>query len=130
MPAHAVDLARAAAGGSLAGKTAVVLGASYRGGVKETAFSGVFATVAALRAAQAHVKVHDPMFSDDELAGFGWEAYHFGEAADVALVQADHADYRTIGAADLPGLTVLVDGRKVTSESGWDGVTRIVLGRA
>ena len=130
MPHHAVDLARAAAGGSLDGKTAVVLGASYRGGVKETAFSGVFGTVAALKAAGARAVVHDPMYSDAELEKLGFEPYHLGEHADVALVQADHADYRTIGAADLPGLTVLVDGRKVTAESGWDGVTRIVLGRA
>ena len=48
MPAYSVGLAAEAAGGSLEGLTVAVLGASYRGGVKETAFSGVFATVAEL----------------------------------------------------------------------------------
>ena len=35
--------------GDLTGAKVAVLGASYRGGVKETAFSGVFPVVAALR---------------------------------------------------------------------------------
>jgi UDP-N-acetyl-D-mannosaminuronate dehydrogenase len=50
----------------------VVLGAAYRGGVKETAFSGVFGTVEALRSRGAEPLVHDPMFSDDELAAYGF----------------------------------------------------------
>ena len=94
MPAHAIDLATAAAGGELAGLRVVVLGASYRGGVKETAFSGVFATVERRRRGGAEVLVHDPMYSDEELAGFGWTPYHLGEPADAAVVQADHAEYR------------------------------------
>lgn len=128
MPSHAISLAAAAAGGSLAGRRLVVLGAAYRGGVKETAFSGVFATVEAARAAGAQVLVHDPMYTDDELARFGWAPYHPGEPVDVAVVQADHAEYRTLTAADLPGVRVLVDGRRVTAEDGWAGVTRVVLG--
>lgn len=130
MPSHAIDLARAAAGGSLEGMRVVVLGAAYRGGVKETAFSGVFATVEAARAAGATVLVHDPLYTDEELAGFGWTPYHVGEPADVVVVQADHADYRTLAATDIPGLRVLVDGRRVTSATGWDTVTRVVLGAA
>src|SRR5690606_14557733 len=78
MPDYAVSLLSAALGGSLAGSRVVVLGASYRGGVKETAFSGVFPTVAALRAAGATVLVHDPMYTDDELAAFDFTPYHLG----------------------------------------------------
>ncbi|GEL95166.1 nucleotide sugar dehydrogenase [Cellulomonas composti] len=129
MPAHAIDLARVAAGGSLEGLRLVVLGASYRGGVKETAFSGVFATVEAARAAGADVLVHDPMYTDDELERFGWTPFHAGESADVVVVQADHADYRTWGAAQVPGVRVVVDGRDVTAPD-WGGATRIVLGKA
>ena len=50
MPAYTVGLAEHLHGRPLAGARVAVLGAAYRGGVKETAFSGVFATVAALRA--------------------------------------------------------------------------------
>lgn len=130
MPDYAVQLLRASLGGSLEGRRVVVLGAAYRGGVKETAFSGVFPTVDALRAAGAEVLVHDPLYSDDELARFGWNAYRVGEPVDGAVLQADHAEYRELSATDLPGVQALVDGRNVTDASRWEGVTRVVLGRA
>lgn len=114
--------------GDLSSLTATVLGAAYRGGVKETAFSGVFPTVDALRARGARVLVHDPLYSDAELAGYGFDAYHFGEPVDLAIVQTDHADYRTIGPADLPGIRLVVDGRNVTDPARWAGTARIVLG--
>jgi len=127
MPEYAVSRA-AELLGDLTGLRAVVLGASYRGGVKETAFSGVFATVAALRERGAQVLVHDPMYTDEELAGFGWEAYHLGEPADLAVVQADHAAYRELTPADLPGVRLLVDGRQVTDAAAWAGTPRIAIG--
>jgi nucleotide sugar dehydrogenase len=120
--------------GSLAGLTVVVLGASYRGGVKETAFSGVFDTVAALSRRGARVLVHDPMYSDEELAGFGWEPYHLGESSpeggpiDAAIVQADHAEYRTLAPGDLPGVRILFDGRRITDPALWAGTPRLVVG--
>ncbi len=114
--------------GGLKDLTVVVLGASYRGAVKETAFSGVFRTVEALREKGAKVLVHDPMFSDDELAKFGWDAYHMGDQVDAAIVQADHAEYKQLKPADLPGIKVLFDGRRVTDPALWKGTPRIVIG--
>lgn len=114
--------------GDLKGVKVVVLGASYRGAVKETAFSGVFATVDSLRKRGVKVLVHDPMFSDEELAGFGWDAYHFGEEVTAAIVQADHAEYKTISATDLPGIKLLFDGRRITDPQLWKGTPRMVIG--
>lgn len=114
--------------GSLEGLTAVVFGASYRGGVKETAFSGVFPAVDALRERGAVVRVHDPLYSDDELRGLGFEPFHLGEAVDVAVLQTDHAEYRALAPDDMPGVRLLVDGRAVTSPDLWEGVPRLVLG--
>lgn len=99
--------------GDLTDAKIAVLGASYRGGVKETAFSGVFPVVAALREAGAQVVVHDPMFTDDELAGFGWEPYHLGDQVDGVIIQADHREYRTLVPSDIPGVKVLLDGRRI-----------------
>jgi len=127
MPERLVEQA-AGVLGDLSGLTAVVLGAAYRGGVKETAFSGVFATVDALRARGAEVRVHDPLYDDVELRRYGWEPYHLGEPADLVVVQADHADYRSIGASDLPGVRLLVDGRNVTAAEQWVGTPRLVIG--
>ena len=129
MPEYAITLAEGALG-DLRGRKVVVLGASYRGKVKETAFSGVFPTVAGLKARGAEVSVHDPMYTDDELARYGFTAYHLGEVTDVAIVQADHAEYAKLTPADLPGIQVLVDGRRITSADAWSGVQRVVIGEA
>src|SRR5204862_8133300 len=104
------------------------LGAAYRGGVNETAFSGVFSTVAALTAKGAQVAVHDPLYSDDELERLGFTPFHLGDKADAVVVQADHAQYRDLTPDDVPGVRTLVDGRRVTDATAWAGVTRRVIG--
>ena len=127
MPSYAVGLAEGALGG-LAGQRVVVLGASYRGRVKETAFSGVFPTVDGLRSRGAEVLVHDPMFTDDELARYGFTAYHLGDPVDAAILQADHPEYLALTPADLPGIRAFVDGRGVIDAAAWPGVTFLRLG--
>jgi nucleotide sugar dehydrogenase len=126
MPAYAVDLL-AAAVGDLTGVGVLVLGASYRGGVKETAFSGVFGAVEELRKRGAVPYVSDPMYSAAEL-----EAHHLpphrGEDVGAAILQADHAEYRTLTSDDLPGVKVLVDGRRTTDPDRLPGIRRIVIG--
>lgn len=128
MPERLVARASTMLGG-LTGLQAVVLGAAYRGGVKETAFSGVFATAAALQAAGAVVRVHDPLYSDQELASLGFDAFHIGDPADVAIIQTDHADYASLAAKEMPGLKLLVDGRNISDPDLWRGTPRIVLGK-
>ncbi len=129
MPAYTVGLAKGAYG-DLSGARVVVLGASYRGGVKETAFSGVFPTVEALTAEGATALVHDPMYDDDELRALGFEPYHLGEPVDVAVLQADHAGYRELGKDDLPGVRLVVDGRNMLDAERFEGVPFRVVGRA
>lgn len=134
MPSYAVGLLdgllQGVTGSGLAGRRVAVLGAAYRGGVKETAFSGVFATVEALAQAGAEVRVHDPLYADEELAALGFAPYHLGEPVDAAVVQADHADYAELGPEDLPGVLALVDGRRVTDPVRWQGVPRRTIGTA
>jgi UDP-N-acetyl-D-glucosamine dehydrogenase len=127
VPAHLVERA-ASLLGSLQGLKAVVLGASYRTGVKETAFSGVFPVVEALREHGAEVAVHDTYYDAEELAGFGWDAYTIGDAADLVIVQTNHPEYRELTAADVPGVKLIVDGRNITAAENWQGTPRLVLG--
>lgn len=127
MPGRLVEQA-AGLLGSLDGTRAVVLGAAYRGGVKETAFSGVFPTVEALMQRGADVRVHDPLYSDDELRALGFEPYRLGDHVDVAVLQTDHGDYRALTPADLPGIRLLVDGRNATDAAAWAGTPRVVVG--
>jgi UDP-N-acetyl-D-mannosaminuronate dehydrogenase len=127
MPERAVRLL-AEVFGDLDGATVVVLGACYRGGVKETAFSGVFATVEALRVRGASPVVHDPLFGPAELAALGLEPYVDGARVDAAVLQADHEEYRTFSPAQLPGVRVVLDGRGVLDEARWPGVRVVRLG--
>jgi nucleotide sugar dehydrogenase len=101
--------------GDLSGRHVAVLGAAYRGGVKETAFSGVFGTVEALQRRGAVATVHDPLFDDAELRSLGLEPYHLGDPCDAAVVQAEHVEYRHLTPDDIGGATVLVDGRRCVS---------------
>jgi nucleotide sugar dehydrogenase len=126
MPVHSVARLEQEFG-SVKGKKVVVLGAAYRGGVKETAFSGVYPTVEELKRRGATVVVHDPMYTDDELRHEGFEPFHYGESADAAILQADHAEYFNIDASKLPGVSVLLDGRNVVQSAG--SIKLVPLGR-
>ncbi|MCK9249352.1 MAG: nucleotide sugar dehydrogenase [Solirubrobacteraceae bacterium] len=112
MPSYAVDLLRDLLGGSLDGARVHVLGAAYRGGVKETAFSGVFDVFDALRDRGATPLVSDPLYTDDELRALGLEPFD-GHPVDGVIVQADHAEYRDLAAEALDGARAVVDGRGV-----------------
>ena len=103
MPAYAVRLL-----GDVKGKRVLILGVAYRGGVKETAFSGAFALRDVLKGAGATALAADPLYSDDELAALGFEPWD-GKTVDSAIVQADHAEY-----ADLDiDAELVVDGRGI-----------------
>lgn len=110
MPSYAVALLEREFG-SLANVRVAVLGAAYRGGVKETAFSGVFDVVSELNSRGAYVLVHDPLYTKAELAAFGWHPYEMGVEVDAAIIQADHEEYNDLSSSDLPGVRAVVNGR-------------------
>jgi nucleotide sugar dehydrogenase len=112
MPEYAVALLERELGG-LCCKTVVVLGAAYRGGVKETAFSGVFCVVEELELRGATVLVHDPLFSASELTALGFTEWTAGVSVDGAVVQSDHREYRDPTFLEALGANVIVDGRRV-----------------
>ncbi|MDI2132255.1 nucleotide sugar dehydrogenase [Yinghuangia seranimata] len=132
MPGYAVGLLDGLlsrdGGAGLAGARVAVLGMAYRGGVKETAFSGVFPVVEALRAAGAEALVSDPLYGDHEVTALGLTPYHQGDPVDAVIVQTDHAEYRTISAREFPGVRAIVDGRRVTDPERWAGVAWRTIG--
>ena len=127
LPAHVVD-ALAAAVGDLTGRRVAVLGLAYRGGVKEMAFSGALSLIEVLRSRGAVPVVQDPLWTADELRVLGFEPHDLGAPCDAAIVQADHAEYHTLGPADVPGAAAVFDVRRCTPASGWGPVQRLVLG--
>ena len=127
MPAHAVKLL-ADSFGNLNGKKVTVLGISYRGGVKESAFSGVFGVVTALKSHGAIVKVHDPMYSNEEIVGLGFEPYALGGLTDALILQADHKEYTLLTKDNFPGVKAVVDGRRTMDPKNFEGVSFRVIG--
>jgi nucleotide sugar dehydrogenase len=114
--------------GGISGKTIVVLGATYRGGIKETAFSGVFDTVAALQGAGAIAVVDDPLFDNEELIAMGLAPYPPGSPVAGAILQADHPEYLTLTSANFPGIKAIYDGRSMLDPDLWSDIKYLRIG--
>lgn len=107
-----------------------LLGASHGGYVEETAFSGVFDTVDAFRHAAAKVLVQEPNHAAQELDRYGWDAGEIGTPADFVVVQADHAERRSLAPPEFPGFELVVSSRRGLEPARFAGVGRLVAGRA
>ncbi len=129
VPSRAVSRLSDALGG-LEGQVIVVLGAAYRGGVKETAFSGVFDTVARLQSAGARVVVDDPLYSREELEAMGFTPYEPGSPVSGAILQANHDEYTSWTTSDLPGIRAIYDGRSALDPHRWSDIKYLRIGVA
>jgi len=101
--------------GSLDGKTVLILGLSYRGNVKETAFSSTFKLVDALKAAHAKPIIHDPLYTDEEIRHYGLEPVNLDPLpeADAVILQAAHDEYKNLDWASISNCKAVLDGRGV-----------------
>lgn len=127
MPGRVINMLKAEIS-SLNGKRVAILGAAYRGGVKETAFSGVFPLAVEIEKLGGIPVVHDPMFSAEELNELGLLSFELKEHCDVAIVQADHEIYADLTADDLPGVSHLLDGRNIVNKTKLAPINVIRLG--
>ena len=99
--------------GSLEGATVLVLGLAYRPNIKEASHSSALLITEALRARGATALIHDPLYSDAELAALGLEpvAGLPPEHTDAVIVQAWHDAYDDLDFATFSGCKVVLDGR-------------------
>lgn len=111
-------------------QTVLILGAAYRGGVKETAFSGAFDLALEISKRGGLPVVADPLYDDVEIAELGFVPWD-GSKVDAAIVQADHAEYRDLDPAAVPGARVVYDGRNILNPTTWvgSGVTLRIIGQ-
>jgi nucleotide sugar dehydrogenase len=103
-----------AALGSLDGAEVLVLGLTYRHGVKELAYSRAIPLIEGLRARRARVLAFDPLLGDDEIAALGATPWAWGSAAtSVRAVVTQTADpiFATLDPSWFPGLHAVFDGR-------------------
>lgn len=107
--------------GDIRGWRVVILGLAYRGGVKESAYSGAFALREAIANVGAVPLLHDPLYSAKEIEAHGFAPFKLGEACEAVIIQADHAAYAQLVSDDFPGVRYVVDGRRILDHSRWGG---------
>jgi len=100
--------------GSLAGRSVLILGVSYRGGVRETAFTSAKLLQEALLERGAIVYIDDPLFSQDELRALGFTPFTHELASEIyaIILQADHHSYLSLDFRQFANCLVVLDGRK------------------
>ena len=103
--------------GDLSGQQVLILGLSFRPGVKEASYSPAFGLADEVKRLGGRVEVHDPLFSDDEIRSLGLEPGRIG-GQHVLVLNTAHEQYRDLDFHDLAvtGVKVVVDGRNL-----WEG---------
>jgi UDP-N-acetyl-D-mannosaminuronate dehydrogenase len=112
----------------------LVLGLTYRHGVRELAYSRALPLIERLTAEGASVAAHDPLLTDDEVRGVGAEPWTWGDqAAGIQAIVTQTADPRwsSLDPAWFPDLAIVVDGRNSLDDLALpDRVRRRGIGRS
>lgn len=106
-------------GGGLDGVEVLVLGLTYRDGVKELAYSRAIPLIVGLRARGARVLAFDPLLDDDEIVRVGAVPWPWGSVApSVRAIVTQTADpvFTSLDPAWFPELRVVLDGRNSLRE--------------
>ncbi len=116
--------------GALVGQPILVLGLTYREGVKELAYSRAVPLIEHLMVAGARVLAYDPLLSDEEISRLGATPWRWGEPSAARVIVTQTADplWRDLDPAWFPELAFLYDGRNslaalaLPPEIGYQGV--------
>ena len=111
MPAYAAELLEDALGG-LADRRILILGLTYRAGVKETAHSPALDLAREVQRRGATALGHDPLLSADEIAGAGLlpAALDGSASADALVLHTADPAYRDLDPRLASGVRVVLDG--------------------
>jgi nucleotide sugar dehydrogenase len=105
--------------GSIKGLSALILGVSYRAGVKEIAHSGVFELERLLSNAGVSVSVFDPMYSDEEVSILGLNPFRDDFKPDLIFIQTACQDFLQMDKRLFQSAKLIFDGRGLI-ESGFE----------
>ncbi|WP_144903890.1 nucleotide sugar dehydrogenase [Halobellus captivus] len=119
MPGHAVDILAGTLAGhgcELSNATILVLGITYRPGVKELRYAPALDLVKRLREEGAKVFAHDPLIDDETMSEIGAKAVHspIVQNIDGVVLATGHEQYRDLNLSELRDAMrtpVFVDGR-------------------
>lgn len=100
--------------GPLAHQSVLILGVTYRGDVREVAFTSAKLLQEALLAHGAAVYADDPLFSADELQALGYTPFTSEMESKIGaiILQADHQAYRRFDFSRFCHCQVVLDGRR------------------
>jgi nucleotide sugar dehydrogenase len=118
---RAVETLERALGG-LEGAEVLVLGLTYRHGVKELAYSRAIPLIDTLRARGARVLAYDPLLDDDEIVRTGAEPWTWATAAQgIRAIVTQTADpaFSSLDPSWFPALQAVLDGRNSLREMAW-----------
>ena len=99
--------------GSLQDVPVLVLGLTYREGVKELAYSRAIPLIEQLAGAGARVAAWDPLLSAGDIEGLGASPWRWGTTTDARAIVTQTADgaFSRLDAAWFPSLEIILDGR-------------------
>ncbi|HEY7523468.1 MAG TPA: nucleotide sugar dehydrogenase [Candidatus Limnocylindrales bacterium] len=109
---HAIRAIQKVIGG-LEGVPVLVLGLTYREGVRELAYSRAMPLIERLAFHGAVVSAHDPLLSDEETARSGAAPWRWGEVGPFRVVVTQTGDprWRELDPTWFPDLELVFDGR-------------------
>ncbi|MFS0865166.1 nucleotide sugar dehydrogenase [Fredinandcohnia sp. 179-A 10B2 NHS] len=104
---------------TLQSKNILILGLSFRENVKEATRSSTLLLVNALRQKGATIYIDDPLYTEDEIASFGVNAFKGDDKNDIngIILQAFHDEYKLFSFSEFQNCKVIVDGRNVLDKS-------------
>jgi nucleotide sugar dehydrogenase len=100
---------------SLSGARVLILGLGFRPRIKEHTYSSAFLIRDAAEARGATVTLHDPLYSQAEIAGHGFSPASLDSdpPADLVVLNTAHPEYDSVDFADWArrGVKAVIDGR-------------------
>jgi UDP-N-acetyl-D-mannosaminuronic acid dehydrogenase len=114
--------------GSLRDVPVLVLGLTYREGVKELAYSRALPLIARLKSEGARVSAFDPLLSTQETEQLGVIPWEWGATSDARVIVVQTTDQR-LDAIDhdrFPDLGLIYDGRWALRDVGLPPGIRLV----
>jgi len=115
--------------GPLEQATVLILGITYRAGIKEDAFSGAHTLDRELKKLGATPQAVDPYYSDEEIVSIGLSPCVDFDSVEAIILHTDHPEFLGYSAADFPRLKCIVDGRNFLDPTDWGAATFIPLGK-
>ncbi len=99
--------------GGLRDATVLVLGLTYRAGVKEMAYSRAIPLLERLADEGARVEAWDPLLSAEEIRALGASAWTWGSRSDARAIVTQTSDpaFGRLDAGWFPALELVLDGR-------------------